>query len=284
MKPGPILHLQDFEKILQSCRDVGFVSVLTGTLSQLEKKTGELRVLEWLSPPLQQQRTVRLKIEMIASLIQKGRFRAIQVTGAEPSTIPLPIKKDTLDWYLVNSGELQEALLGAGAVVETGKLHPSPLQWMTEWDWITKPIRSLSPLRGAITAFTDAGKKSRRAAVTWKQQGQWRQHLLDADARDSLQTLELLAVVWAMMNLKGPLNIVTDSLYVAGVAARVLYWGRGYLCVSSPTGPLWIPAKWTRAVPDAEDRRGLVTGGQREGAQQTDADIAALFATPPALL
>ncbi|RLV63266.1 hypothetical protein DV515_00018445, partial [Chloebia gouldiae] len=34
-------------------------------------------------------------------------------------------------------------------------------------------------------------------------------------------TLELLAVVWAMLNFKGPLNVVTDSLYVAGVVERI---------------------------------------------------------------
>lgn len=30
--------------------------------------------------------------------------------------------------------------------------------------------------------------------------------------------------------------------------AKVLYWGRGYLCVSTPTGSLCVPAKWTRAA------------------------------------
>ncbi|NXK01435.1 POK6 protein, partial [Corythaixoides concolor] len=39
---------------------------------------------------------------------------------------------------------------------------------------------------------------------------------------DSLQTLELAAVCWAMSNwMTEGLNIVTDSLYVAGVATRV---------------------------------------------------------------
>ncbi|KFV02763.1 hypothetical protein N340_03777, partial [Tauraco erythrolophus] len=35
------------------------------------------------------------------------------------------------------------------------------------------------------------------------------------------QTMEHLAVVWAMWNSKGPLNIVTDSLYVAGIVERI---------------------------------------------------------------
>ncbi|NXD89037.1 POK19 protein, partial [Halcyon senegalensis] len=90
-----------------------------------------------------------------------------------------------------------------------------------DWDWITRPKREDSPISGAITAFTDAGRKSRTAAITWQEKGVWKHHILQAEAVDSLQTMELLAVVWAMVQFKEPLNVVTDSLYVAGVVARI---------------------------------------------------------------
>ncbi|NXR96665.1 POK6 protein, partial [Hypocryptadius cinnamomeus] len=90
-----------------------------------------------------------------------------------------------------------------------------------EWDWIVKPLHSEQPLAGGLTAFTDAGKKSRRAAITWKAGTRWKHHLLEATPEDSLQTLELLAVVWAVTEFEGPLNVVTDSHYVAGVAQRI---------------------------------------------------------------
>ncbi|NWX38703.1 POK19 protein, partial [Notiomystis cincta] len=89
------------------------------------------------------------------------------------------------------------------------------------WDWITRPLREDTPIPAALTAYTDAGKKSRTATVTWHQKDIWKHKILQAEERDSLQTLELLAVVWALTNLKEPLNIVTDSLYVAGVVARI---------------------------------------------------------------
>ncbi|NXB27228.1 POK19 protein, partial [Rhagologus leucostigma] len=89
------------------------------------------------------------------------------------------------------------------------------------WDWVVKPLRSDLPLRDAITVFTDAGKKSRKAAVTWKEGRQWKHQILEADVKDSLQTLELLAVVWALSNFSEALNAVTDSYYVAGVAQRI---------------------------------------------------------------
>lgn len=30
--------------------------------------------------------------------------------------------------------------------------------------------------------------------------------------------------------------------------ANVIFSGRGYVCVSTPTGPLWVPSKWTQAA------------------------------------
>ncbi|NXX55436.1 PO113 protein, partial [Scopus umbretta] len=89
-------------------------------------------------------------------------------------------------------------------------------------EWMQKPLRSKSPLEDAQTVFTDAGKRSRRAAVTWIACGEWHHHLLEAVPGDSLQTLELAAVVWAMGKWREEtINIVTDSLYVAGVLHRI---------------------------------------------------------------
>ncbi|NXR57197.1 PO113 protein, partial [Hippolais icterina] len=86
-----------------------------------------------------------------------------------------------------------------------------------EWSWIQKPLRSEKPIPDAITAFTDAGKRSRTAAIVWKQEQEWHQQILSATPEDNLQTLELLAVVWAVTNLSDPLNVVSDSLYVVGI-------------------------------------------------------------------
>lgn len=194
---------------------------LLGALTQQNRKTGEVWALEWISPPLQQHKTLLQKIEILADLLKKGRERALQVTGKEPDQIWIPMKKDTLTWYLENSMELQEALLGAGSVVATDDIPTAPLNWVGQWGWIQRPKRSQKPLSDAITAYTDAGRKSRTAAVTWQKEGQWYHQILQASESDTLQTMELLAVVWAMMHFTEPLNIVTDSLYIAGVCERI---------------------------------------------------------------
>lgn len=193
---------------------------LLGAITQL-KKTGELAVLEWISPQLQQRKTVTTKLENLANLIKKGRLRILEVGGQEPECINLPMEKPALDWYLLNSSLLTEALLSSGAKIQTGPLFPKALQWIGAWNWISKPLREDKPIHNAITAFTDAGRKTRKAAVVWKQDQQWHQHLINASSDDTLQTLELLAVVWAVTHLTGPLNVVSDSLYVVGVASRI---------------------------------------------------------------
>ncbi|NXN11731.1 POK6 protein, partial [Indicator maculatus] len=88
--------------------------------------------------------------------------------------------------------------------------------------WIMKPRISLQPLTDAITVFTDAGKKSMKAAATWKQDERWENQIIFAQPNDSLQTLELAAVVWALGNwLHVPVNIVSDSMYVVGIVQRI---------------------------------------------------------------
>ncbi|NXU79047.1 PO113 protein, partial [Oreotrochilus melanogaster] len=91
----------------------------------------------------------------------------------------------------------------------------------SQWQWILKPLREDKPIPDALTVFTDAGKRSRRAAIIWKEGDQWCQHIIQASPQDNLQTLELLAVIWALHTFEEPVNIVSDSLYVVGVVSRI---------------------------------------------------------------
>ncbi|NXG43264.1 PO113 protein, partial [Psilopogon haemacephalus] len=177
---------------------------LLGALTQTKRQSQKekIGVLEWVTPSIQQTKTLVHKIEVLADLIKRGRERP-------------------LEWYLKNSTELQEALLAAGCVITTQHTTPSPLKWMREWNWIPCPKGGRMPLSEALTAYTDAGRKSHKAAVTWHDKRVWQHKLIPGTSEDSLQTLELIAVVWALQNLIEPLNVVTDSLYVAGIIERI---------------------------------------------------------------
>lgn len=198
-------------------------SQLVGALTQCKKKKGErVRILEWLFTRLQPRKSIEQKLENLAELVRKGRTRILQITGAEPGVIRLPIKKDLIDWCLQHCEELQISLLSASQNICIEPVKSPVLQWIGHNTWIVKPKRSETPLPNAVTAFTDAGKKSRRAAITWTEDGVWHHHILTDVPGDSPQTLELAAVVWAVLRwLDQPLNVVTDSLYVAGVLHRI---------------------------------------------------------------
>lgn len=198
---------------------------LIGALTQCKNKKGEqeeVTVLEWVFPRLQPRKSIQPKIEILAELIKKGRKRVLQVTGQEVETVYVPMTKDTIEWYIQNSEELQDSLLSSATIILLWPLKTVLIQWIGHNEWMQKPLRSESPLENAQTVFTDAGKKSGRAAITWNADGEWHHHLLAAVPGDSLQTLELAAVVWAMGTWNDEaVNVVTDSLYVAGVMQRI---------------------------------------------------------------
>lgn len=199
---------------------------LMGAITQQKIKTGEkgpeIKVLEWLAPPLQPRRTIQERVFSLAELIKKGRGRVLQIDGTPPNTIWVPIKQGDLEWYLRNSPELQAALLQDGAEIVAKPLPSATLAWMQNQRWLVTPKRSTEPLPNAVTVFTDAGKRSRTAALTWKEGTEWHQQTLQATPRDSLQTLELYAVVWAFLKWNdAPLNVISDSLYVVGIVSRI---------------------------------------------------------------
>lgn len=197
---------------------------LLGALTQCKKKAGksDVKILEWLFTSIQPKTTIQQKIENMAELIEKGRTRILHLTGQEPETIYLPIKRRDLEWYLRNSQPLQVSLLSQATDIKVEPLKAPTLRWISNQEWLVLPKRSERPLPNAVTVFTDAGKKSRRAAATWEENGMWKHQLLTAEKGDSLQTLELAAVVWAFGQWSTKaLNVISDSMYVTGIVARI---------------------------------------------------------------
>ncbi|NXF23313.1 PO113 protein, partial [Rhodinocichla rosea] len=92
---------------------------------------------------------------------------------------------------------------------------------LEHYQWVKRPLCSERPVKGP-TVFTDAGPKMKRAACVWQSDSQWQKHVINGEPGDSLQTLELKAVCWALGNWNDtPVNIVSDSLYVVGVVPHI---------------------------------------------------------------
>ncbi|NXE97919.1 PO113 protein, partial [Menura novaehollandiae] len=186
------------------------------------RKTGEeLRLLEWLFLPLQPKVSILSRSEALGCLIRRGRDRATVIAGEDLATISIPVRSEDLEWQLRHSLPLQEAPLDFGGVVHNQQPKGKVWQVLKGQQWIEKPWASTTPVEGR-TIFTDAGRKSCTAACVWKENDKWKTHLIKGDQKDSLQTLELAAICWAFQQCaKEPLNVVTDSLYAAGVAQRI---------------------------------------------------------------
>ncbi|NWR31335.1 PO113 protein, partial [Tachuris rubrigastra] len=87
--------------------------------------------------------------------------------------------------------------------------------------WVEEPKLSKIPLPQGLTVYTDAGRKSKTAAITWQEYSQWSHKIIQGLPEDSLQTLELTAVIWALNEFQRPVNVITDSLYVVGIVQRI---------------------------------------------------------------
>ncbi|KAF1501737.1 Endogenous retrovirus group K member 18 Pol protein, partial [Eudyptula minor] len=166
--------------------------------------------------------SVQTRPEAVGELIRKGRSRILEVTGQEPADISIPVSAVALEWWMRNSLAIQEALLGFEGVVHSQQPQGKLWQIIRRNRWLEKPKVVDRPIPEGTTVYTDAGKRSKQAVCVWPEAGQWHKQLLPGQEGDTLQTLELTAVIWALEHwLNLPLNVVTDSLYVAGLAPRI---------------------------------------------------------------
>ena len=88
-----------------------------------------------------------------------------------------------------------------------------------EAEFSLKPLSSRISLKG-VTIFTDGSGRTGKAIVTWKE-GDDRQ-TLEGYESGSPQMVELRAVAMSFQHFPStPLNVVTDSAYVADITQRL---------------------------------------------------------------
>ncbi|NXF00146.1 POK18 protein, partial [Menura novaehollandiae] len=188
---------------------------------QAKRSVDEICILEWVFPPTTPPQSIWQRTQVLAHLICKARARTVDISGLEPTFISLPIRTEIREWLIGHSEALQTALVGfTGQIIERYPVDPR-LQVIMRQQWVEEPKMKNRPVQG-ITVFTDAGRKKKLAACTWMHAGQWEHHIIPGTNDDSLQTLELTAVAWALVHWQTEaINIVTDSLYVTGVVLRI---------------------------------------------------------------
>lgn len=191
------------------------------TTKRLKTPDDKFALLEWVftshTPPM----SIWARTVAIAHLIRKARTRTLKIGAMEPAFIALPLKAESKEWMLQHSEPLQVALLAYPGDVIDRYPKDARLQMLGKQLWLETAKVPKRPVE-VHTLFTDAGKQSRKAACTWLEGTPWKHYLVYGTDQDSLQTLELAAVAWALIQWRTePLTVVSDSLYVVGVVMRI---------------------------------------------------------------
>lgn len=139
--------------------------------------------------------------------------------AADPARIVLPMERDTFEWCLINNVPLQCVLQNfLGQIVYHLPSHKL-LQMTKTINLSLRPKNSQVPVRGP-TVLTHGSGKTGKAIVTWKDESGWQ--VLEGHVSASAQLVELKAVAMAFQRFSQvPLNLVTDSAYVADITKRL---------------------------------------------------------------
>ncbi|RMC21814.1 hypothetical protein DUI87_02683 [Hirundo rustica rustica] len=181
--------------------------------------TDPLHILEWVFLPHQPHKTVTALFELIVRLIIKCQQRCLQLMGADPSKIILPVQREEFDWSYMNNVLLQSALEGFSGQITYHLPSHKLLQVAKNTQFSLRPKNSQEPVQGP-TVFTDGSGKTGKAIVTWQDGSEWQ--VLESHEDGSAQLVELRAAVMAFEKFsQEPFNLITDSAYVADIAQRL---------------------------------------------------------------
>ncbi|RMC18150.1 hypothetical protein DUI87_05031 [Hirundo rustica rustica] len=183
--------------------------------------TDPLHVLEWVFLPHQPHKTVTALFEMIVRLIIKCQQLCLQLMGADPSKIILPVQREEFDWRCVNNVALQSALKGFSGQIPYHLPSHKLLQVAKNTQFSLRPKNSQEPVQGP-TVFTDSLGKTGKAIVTWQDGSEWQ--VLESHEDGSAQLVELRAAVMAFEKFsQESFNLIMDSAYVANIAQQLGY-------------------------------------------------------------
>ncbi|NXA95697.1 POK11 protein, partial [Melanocharis versteri] len=188
----------------------------TGIIGQWNDQWPDpLYILEWVFLPHQPKKTAPMLFELIAQLIIKCRQRCLQLIAKDLVKIVLPIQQEYFGRCFANCDPLQSALQNFLVQIVYHLPSHKLLQLAKSTSLSLWPKNSRVPLQRP-TIFTDGSGRTGKAIVTWRDESGWQ--VLEGHQSGSAQLVELRAVTTAFQRLSHvPLNLVTDSAYVAGI-------------------------------------------------------------------
>ncbi|NXY43918.1 POK18 protein, partial [Ceuthmochares aereus] len=167
----------------------------------------------------QMNKTIVTRPEAFAMLIIRGRERVLEIRGYEPDSIIIPMKEEHLQWYLKNNLALQVALENYTGQLKTYHRSSKLITFLENQVIVEKTKLSQVPVQGQ-TVFTEGSGRTEKVVIVWLEEKEWKKVTFLIQA--SPQIIELKAVVEALNKWTDqPLNVITDSIYVAGIVQRM---------------------------------------------------------------
>ena len=142
----------------------------------------------------------------------------MELLARDPETIVVPVQSEYFEWCLANNSALQAAMTNfTGQIRYHLPSHPL-VKMCRQIPFAQKHLNQSKPVPGP-TVFTDGSGKTGKAAMVWYDGHQWRNKIEYQEG--SPQIVELRAVVMVFQHFSCPVNVVTDSAYVAGLVQRL---------------------------------------------------------------
>ncbi|TRZ07970.1 hypothetical protein HGM15179_019138 [Zosterops borbonicus] len=246
-----------------------------------QKKKGENRsdqkfdsaaiVIEWMFLPVQPKCRVMSRTDAFAALIRKGRDRIVEIDRKEPADISIPVKDEDLEWLLRHSVALQEALLGFAVMgvpmeikTDNGPAYVGQrvARFMQKW---------------GVKHTTGIPRSSTGQAIVERANCTLKEYLAKQKQTDDIDVVSRLSKVLFTLNYlclaegrEEPAVVIhhhavkegrpqaIPGLYVYYKnmqmsewqgPSQVLFNSRGYMCVSTDAGPVWVLSRFTRVCP-----------------------------------
>lgn len=199
-----------------------------------------LLITEWVFLPHQPSKIITMPQELVAKLVKRARARLCTLAVCKFAFIYNPWREEDLDDLLQTNEHIEFAFDSFPCTTSGHKLKHH--FFSEKFKLVSKFMQSKKTLK-ALTIFTDGSGSSRKSVLTWKdpRTQEWDEEV--HVVKGSPQIAELSAVVRVFERFQEPLNLVTNSAYVAGIVAsaehallrcqtgRCLGFSRGlYIC------------------------------------------------------
>lgn len=165
--------------------------------------------LYWIHGPATPTKVLSTYISLTASLLQEGRSLSIKLFGKEPDHIVCPYTSTQISWLQQNDDTWAVSSISFQGTLDNHYPNDKLIQFLKDNPVTFPRITKIEPIQEARLVFTD-GSSSGTAAIS-----------VDSVVTSfhtpykSAQLVELAAILWVFEHISDPMNIYTDSAYIA---------------------------------------------------------------------